>query len=105
MEHDLEKAINIMLILSFFEQLSRLKINFHKNEIFGFRRIKDEEEQYKQLLGCESGSLPFKYLGVPIYYRKLRIPEWYSVESHFEIKLGCWQVSCYHTEIGWCSLT
>jgi hypothetical protein len=31
MEHNLEKAINMKLILYFFEQLSGLKINFHKS--------------------------------------------------------------------------
>jgi hypothetical protein len=30
MEHDLEKAKDLKLILSAFEQLSGLKINFHK---------------------------------------------------------------------------
>jgi hypothetical protein len=33
MEHDLEKA---KLILAAFEQLSGLKINFHKSELFCF---------------------------------------------------------------------
>jgi hypothetical protein len=32
MEHDLEKAKNHKLILAAFEQLSGLKINFHKSE-------------------------------------------------------------------------
>jgi hypothetical protein len=36
MEHDLENVLNIKLILCIFEQLSRLKINFHKSEIFFF---------------------------------------------------------------------
>jgi hypothetical protein len=34
MEHDLEKAQNLKLILSAFEQLSGLKINFHESELF-----------------------------------------------------------------------
>jgi hypothetical protein len=34
LEHELAKAINMKLILAFFEQLSGLKINFHKNEVF-----------------------------------------------------------------------
>jgi len=40
MDHDLEKARNLKLILSAFEQLSGLKINFHKSELFwrGSRR-------------------------------------------------------------------
>jgi hypothetical protein len=32
MEHDLDKARNLNLILSAFEQLSGLKINFHQSE-------------------------------------------------------------------------
>jgi hypothetical protein len=36
MDHDIEKARNLKLILSVFEQLSGLKINFHKSELFCF---------------------------------------------------------------------
>jgi hypothetical protein len=48
MEHDFQKATNTTLILYNFEQLSYPKINFHKNEIFCFRKANDDEEQYKQ---------------------------------------------------------
>jgi hypothetical protein len=34
MKHDLEKALNMKLILLAFEQLFCLKINFHKSELF-----------------------------------------------------------------------
>jgi hypothetical protein len=46
---------------------------------------------YKQIFCCESVSLPFKYLGVPIYHRRLKNVEWNPVESRFEEKLGCWK--------------
>ena len=36
MDHDLEKARNMKLLLCAFEQLSGHKINFHKSEIFCF---------------------------------------------------------------------
>ena len=39
MEHDLEKAMNMKLILSAFEKLSGLKINFHKSELFCFSEV------------------------------------------------------------------
>jgi hypothetical protein len=41
MEHDIEKAQSIKLLLCAFEQLSGLKINFHKSEIFCFGEAKD----------------------------------------------------------------
>jgi hypothetical protein len=44
MEHDLEKAVNMKLILCIFEHLSGLKINFHKSEIFCFGKAKEVED-------------------------------------------------------------
>jgi hypothetical protein len=44
LDHDLEKVLNMKLILCIFEQLSGLKINFHKSEIFYFGKAKEEEE-------------------------------------------------------------
>jgi hypothetical protein len=90
MENNLEKALNMKLILYLFEQLSGLKINFHKSEIYCFGRAKEIEGEYKELFGCEAGSFPFKYLGIPIHYRKLRNGEWKPVEDRFENKLGNW---------------
>jgi hypothetical protein len=66
MEHDMEKAINMKLICNF-EQLSWLKINFHKSEPFCFGCAKEEDNNYKQLFGHEIGKLPFSYLGIPIH--------------------------------------
>jgi hypothetical protein len=39
------------LLLAAFEQLSGLKINYHKSELFCFGDAKDHELQYKQLFG------------------------------------------------------
>lgn len=64
MEHVLAKARNMKLILCLFEQLSGLKINFYKSELFCFGKAKDEQGAYKQLFGCELGRLPFSYLGI-----------------------------------------
>ena len=44
MSHDVEKAVNMKLLLSTFEQLSGLKINFHKSEVFCFGQANDHEE-------------------------------------------------------------
>ena len=71
MEHHMAKARNMKLILCLFEQLSGLKINFHKSEVFCFGKAKEEEHTYRQLFGCEVGALPFSYLGIPIHHRKL----------------------------------
>ena len=92
-EHDLAKARNMKLVLCLFEQLSGLKINFNKRELFCFGRAKDEQDAYEQLLGCELGTLPFSYLAIPIHHRKLSNKEWKCIEDRFEKKLSCWKAS------------
>jgi ABC-type proline/glycine betaine transport system ATPase subunit len=71
MDHDLDKARNMKLLLCMFKQVSGLKINFHKSELFCFGQAQKFVEQYTDLFGCEEGSFPLKYLGIPIHFKKL----------------------------------
>jgi hypothetical protein len=50
MEHDLEKAQNLKLILSAFEQLSGLK-----SELFCFGEVQDDVNAYTDLFGYGQG--------------------------------------------------
>ncbi|WVZ72675.1 hypothetical protein U9M48_021095 [Paspalum notatum var. saurae] len=45
-EHDLEQAKNLKIILCAFEKLSGLKINFHKSKLFCYGETKDYVEHY-----------------------------------------------------------
>jgi hypothetical protein len=63
MEHDIEKAQNLKLILSAFEQLSGLKINFHKIELFCFGEALDEVNTYTDLFGCGQGQFFYEVFG------------------------------------------
>ena len=54
MDNDLEKARNMKLLLCAFVQVSGLKINFHKSELFCFRNAQDHLDQYVELFGCKS---------------------------------------------------
>jgi hypothetical protein len=58
MDHNIDQARYIKLLLSAFEQMSGLKINFHKSEIFCFGQAKDEEDQCERLFGCLSWVVP-----------------------------------------------
>jgi hypothetical protein len=40
MEHNLQQAVNMKLLLCAFEKLSGLKINFHKSELFYYGKVK-----------------------------------------------------------------
>jgi hypothetical protein len=91
MEHDLEKAQNLKLILSAFEQLSGLKINFHKSELFCFGEALDEVNAYANLFGCGQGQFPMRYLGILIHYRRLTLAEWKLIEERLQKFLSSWK--------------
>jgi len=91
MDHDIEQAKNLKLLLSMFEQLSGLKINFHKSELFCYGEAKGLEDQYAEIFGCKIGDYPFRYLGIPMHHRKLRNSDWKIIEDRFERKLNCWK--------------
>jgi hypothetical protein len=39
------------------------------------------EESYKEHFRCESRSFPFKYLGIPIHFRKLKNGKYKPMEE------------------------
>ena len=69
-------------ILCAFEQLSGLKINFHKSEIFCFGEAKNYENHYMEPFGCNSGNFRIRYLGIPIHYRKLSNNDWVRIKNN-----------------------
>ena len=52
MEYDLRKLVNMKPELCIFENLTELKINVHKSEIFYFGKAKEDKRHYKQLYLC-----------------------------------------------------
>jgi hypothetical protein len=88
---DLEGARNLKFILCLFEQMSGLKINFHKSEIFCLGEAVDKEFWYADIFTCPSNCLPMKYLGVPIDDKKLCKSLWLPTVEKVEKKLGAWQ--------------
>ncbi|WVZ62771.1 LOW QUALITY PROTEIN: hypothetical protein U9M48_012475, partial [Paspalum notatum var. saurae] len=89
MDHDLEKACNMKLLLCAFEQLFGLKINFHKSEVFYFGAAQEAKPQYIELFGCNLRSFPMRYLGIPIHYRKLSNADWKN--ERFQKRLNSWK--------------
>jgi hypothetical protein len=87
LDNDLEKAKNLKLVLSAFEKLSSLKINFHKSELFSFGDTRERVEEYVELFGCKEGALPFRYLGIPMSYHKLSNKYCRHVEERFQKKV------------------
>jgi hypothetical protein len=91
LDHDLEKVKNLKVLLCAFEKLSGLKINLHKSEMCCFGEAKEAQEQYSAISGCQGGAFPFKYLGIPIHFRKLSNKDWKMVQKRIEKRLSSWK--------------
>jgi hypothetical protein len=91
MENDLEKAKNLKILLYAFKKLSGLKINFHKSEMYCFGEARGLQDEYSTVFGCQSASFPFKYLDIPMHFRKLSNKDWKVVEEMVEKRLSSWK--------------
>lgn len=85
-KHNLEQANDLKLVLCAFEQLSGLKINFHKSELYCYGKAKEEESEYVALFGYGPATLPFKYLGIPMHHRRVSNHDWIVIEEKFQKK-------------------
>nr|GEW90446.1 RNA-directed DNA polymerase, eukaryota [Tanacetum cinerariifolium] len=89
-QNDME---NITRILNIFYIASGLKINFHKSNVFGVGVSKSEVVSMAACTGCEAGSFPFSYLGLPIGSNMSRIANWQILIDRFKVRLSGWKAN------------
>jgi hypothetical protein len=89
--HDLEKALNLKLLLYIFELMSGLKINFQKSELFLIGGDNTIADHYSSMFGCQIGTLPMNYLGVPVSFRNLKNSDLVFIDEKFVKKLDAWK--------------
>lgn len=94
LKDDIEVARNMKILLYLYEQMSGLKINFSKSEILLINGDNNKSIQYAELFNCVSGSLPVKYLGVPVSPCRLKVRDWTPLEEKNMKKLAVWMGSC-----------
>jgi hypothetical protein len=91
LDDDLENARNIKFILCLFEQISGLKINFHKSEIYCLGAAKERAQHYSEIFTCPVADLPMKYLEMPIDEKKVAVSQWEPVGEKFGKKIAGWK--------------
>jgi hypothetical protein len=67
-----ELASNLKMVLTYFEQVSGMRINYDKSELIPLCVEEDELDTYVNIIGCPVGTFPIKYLGITLHYNKLR---------------------------------
>ncbi|GAU32903.1 hypothetical protein TSUD_152630 [Trifolium subterraneum] len=68
------RALKAVLLL--FENISGLKVNFHKSMLFGVNVNNSWLHEAASVMRCKHGCLPFLYLGLPIGGDSRRIQFW-----------------------------
>jgi hypothetical protein len=71
LKNNLDNVVNLKWILSCFEQMSGMRINFHKCDLIAINVEEEEAQTIAQSLCCRLGEFPMKYLGVPLHYKSL----------------------------------
>lgn len=63
---------NLKSCLVLFEQLSGMRVNFHKSEIIPMNLDSEGIHRISQIFSFPIGTFPIKYLGVPLHFETLR---------------------------------
>jgi hypothetical protein len=71
LEANTEVIANAKFLLYCFENMSRLKVNYHKSEVMVVGATDEEGADIANMLNCRVESLPFKCLGIPVSNTKL----------------------------------
>ena len=77
-------------ILAWFEALPGLNINLEKSFLLPVGRV-DDVEMLAFELGCNIGSLPTEYLGLPLGAKHKATRVWDGVEERFRRRLALWK--------------
>jgi hypothetical protein len=70
--------------------MSGLKINFEKSEVPMVLPDDEKLQSYADLLNCQTGSWPIKYLGTPICARRTTVAEMNFVENKLRKGMEGW---------------
>jgi hypothetical protein len=84
------KLRRLVGLLACFEQMSGMRINFHKCDMVPINLEQDEAQTFAQTLS-RLGSFPMKYLGAPLHYKKLRREDLQPVVDKVIKKAGGWR--------------
>ncbi|OAY71779.1 hypothetical protein ACMD2_00721 [Ananas comosus] len=66
-------------------------INKHKTELFYLGANPSKCDCLANILGCQAGNLPFRYLGLPLHNKTLRTEDWTVVINRIASRIEGWK--------------
>jgi hypothetical protein len=84
-------ARNLARLIRGFSLVSGLNINRRKSCVYGVGGNPGENNSLANILGCQTGSLPFVYLGIGVGANMNKISNWDPVIESFGNRLALWK--------------
>lgn len=88
----LSSVQNVLQVLKEFELRSGLAVSFQKTSFYASGLTEQELSTIQASTGMQHGSLPFRYLGVPLNSRKLSIVNCEPLLQQVKSRLSSWSV-------------
>jgi hypothetical protein len=88
---DDQSIIYTKFLLYCFENMSGLKINYQKSEVFALGCSEEEMTRVAQMFNCNIGHLPMKYLGVMVHNKHMSASDLNYVATKVEKRVPTWQ--------------
>nr|GEX97885.1 RNA-directed DNA polymerase, eukaryota [Tanacetum cinerariifolium] len=89
---DKANVITIVNMLKCFYLVSGLKINIQNSKIMGIGTSQEEVDTDANVIGCNTFSLPFNYLGVKVGSSSSRSNFWDEVIAKLSFRLSKWKI-------------
>ncbi|CAN1805032.1 Putative ribonuclease H protein At1g65750 [Linum perenne] len=89
-EADESQIVTLMATLVCFKVVSGLRVNYHKSRMFPVGDVPNAEALAERF-GCEMGSFPSLYLGLPLGVRAVSKALWDPVVSCVTKRLSVWK--------------
>jgi len=77
-------------VLILFEEVSGLKVNFHKSMLTGVNISDSWLTEATMVMNCRQGVIPFVYLGLPIGGDSRKLSFWKPVVDRIVARLSSW---------------
>jgi hypothetical protein len=89
-EASVENLWTLKAMLTGFEMVSGLKVNFWKSCIMGTNVTDEFLDMASDFLNCRRGMIPFKYLGLPVGANPKKMSTWEPMLGVVRGRLGSW---------------
>ncbi|XP_021719185.1 uncharacterized protein LOC110686883 [Chenopodium quinoa] len=87
---DAQSVSLLFQAFSKFSEASGLSANLDKSEVYFGGLLDSEQDEMRDLIGVAPGTIPFKYLGVPLSSKKLTIAQCKPLVDKVTVRINGW---------------